>query len=358
MTAAFEAIGTVASQQGTISTPGTATFVGSSAQIPSGSGTGFLAVIFWGNAGDDPVIYDDTTWTFRGDVGGGAGSWGIDDSGTRHISVYWTEDNITAITQEFTNGGGNDTGNMILGYIIRCTKTLTHWHMPEVAGGSDDTAGAPFAATLNRDPGGEVGDLAIWATIANTDGVNPAGLTLTWPDVIGTSTATVTTPSTAGHDSRVNIRRTPITSGGSTGDVPSISSSTTFTGAALLARVRDSNTAPVSAPVAITDGDAVVEPWLEFDLDGSASSYQPGATFAWTDETVGGTGTVVIDDDTALVTTAHVDPNGLTDEDYTFQLEITDAGGSDTATAVKTVLRSATFTRIGGTDTPMRRITE
>jgi PKD repeat protein len=64
---------------------------------------------------------------------------------------------------------------------------------------------------------------------------------------------------------------------------------------------------------------------------------------------------VVIANDTALVTTAHVDPTVWADEDYEFELTITDDGGTDSVTITKTVLRSAWVSNKGSNvDRPCR----
>lgn len=349
MTVTYESVGTVASAGGTSLAPGSAVFSGTG--IPSGSGDGFLAVIFWGNADDLPVQYDAGIWDFVGDAEGGAGAW-LADSGIRHVSAYWASGDITGTTQTFVNGGANDTGNLILGYIIRCTKTLPYWAPPQTAEASDNISGSAFSATFNTDPGAAVGDLAVTGIVANTDAVNPAGLTLTWPGTTGTATLVVTTPSAAGNDSRVVVRRRTIDTGPSSG-VPGITSTTDFVGAALLIRLRDTNTPPIDAPVAVTGGDATVDPWVEFPLNGAASEYTGTPAVEW-EHISGGTGTVVIANPAALVTTAHVDPTTWADEDYVFRLTISDAGGTDTADVTKTVLRSSVTVSVGGVDRPAR----
>jgi hypothetical protein len=356
MTVAYESVGVVASDAGTALAPGTISFSGTG--IPSGSGAGFLAVIFWGNSTNAPPTYNTSTWTLVADAegGSGAGAWTTADSHTRHVSTYFTDTNITGTTQTFVNGGTNDTGNMILGYIVRVTKTLTYFDIATSAEASDNVGSGAFSQTCNTNPGGTTGDLGILAVIANTDAVNPASLTFTWTGAtLGTNTSIVTTPSTAGHDSRVAIRYRTVTAGTASA-APAVTSSTTFTGAALITRLRDTNTSPAVPPVANAGGDILAEPYDQgvFTLDGSASSYVTGATFQWSDVTVGGTGTVTIINSTSLVASAYVTPTEWADEDYTFELEVVDAGGTDTDERVVTVLRSATFVTISGTDHPTK----
>lgn len=353
MTAAYESIGTVVSSGANSVTPGFIDMSGTA--IPSGSGDGFMAVIFWGNAADAPLLYDSAVWDFVGDGEGGGGTWGV-GTGLRHASVYWTVEDLTGTTQTFTNGGLiNDTANLMHGYILRFTQTLGYFVFPSAAEFADNISGSAFSATATTNPGGTTGDDAILALVTPTSTVNPAGLNIsTWSGTtMGTNTLISTSPFTTGNDSRVAIRHRSITAGTAVA-APVVTSTTDFTGGGLVIRVRDTATPPAVPPIAVAGGDAPAEPWVLIPLDGSGSGYSSGATFLWSNVTVGGTGTVTITSPTSLVTTARVSPTVWADEDYTFRLTVTDPGGSDSDDLVKTVLRSSEFVNVNGVDKPLR----
>lgn len=353
MSATYQAVGTVASQGGTVNAPGTADVTGTA--IPSGAGTGKLVVTNSQNAIDAPPLYDNEIWDLVGDALGGSGVYAV-DSGKRIASAFWTENNIDGTSQKFINGGANDAQNAIHAYCLRFGKDDTYFAPPAAAEAVMTPGGPGSQGTFNVDPGFEAGDVAVLVLIANTDAVNPAGIALTLPGTTqGTGTTNVaTSPFATGNDSRMSVRYVNIT-GTSNGTPPSVSSTTAFSGCALLIRIRDTNVQPIPAPVAAAGGDSVVEPWNDFVLDGSTSSYDVStATVTWTDITAGAEGFSHIEEPNALVTVAHVDPVLLTDEPFTFQLEIVDAGGTSTDTVIKTVLRPSTVVTVGGVDKPAR----
>jgi hypothetical protein len=351
MTAAFvDASDLFVGAGGTASTPGSISFSGTN--IPSQTGMkGNYAFIVWGNAEDDPVLYDTETWLFLGDVKGGDGTWGADDTGPRHISAYYTPDNIAGTTQTFTNGGANSTGNMIVGIIVSASGSLTYL-ASDVAEAFDNVEGSGYSATFNHQPAIDSNDLILFCTVANNSTLASYPLTLAWPGLTVTPANILTLASGHGHNSRINMRRASVT--GTPSGIPTISSTTDMSGCTFMVVISETNTSPTPPPVAVAGGDHAADPWLEFPLDGSLSDYSPGATFLWEDITVGGTGDVTIANPTALNTTANVSPTVWGDEDYVFRLTVTDAGGTDTDSKIVTVLRSSEFVYLDGADRPLR----
>lgn len=344
---AYEAASpTYSAQSGSGSSPGAITFSGT--QIPSGTGTGFLAFIFWANADDEPVIYDPAVWTFLGDTAGGAGSWGTDDQGRRNISAYFTTQDITGTSQTFTNGGGNDLGNLILGLIIRSTKTLTYWANPEVAEASDSVGGSGYSGTFNRNPGATAGDAVYYATIANTDSIASYPITLAWPGLGSiVNTGILTTSSAHGHDSRLNTSRLGSGFTGTATGVPTISSTTDFTGCSLLVRLRDTNTQPVIMDAGTDQND--VEPFTTVELDSGLSTGLSGGR-TWTQQSGP---TVTMTGATSTVMSFEA-PGTLAGATLVFR--VADDGNASNYDEVSvTVLPASRRVKIGGVMVPVKR---
>jgi hypothetical protein len=340
----YDSIGTVSAVGGTTLVPGTST-----PGLPTGQNASYgkLAAIIWGNALDADLIYDSATWNFRGDAEGGDGSWGFDDEGTRHASAFFTSNDLTGTTQSFTNGGAADIGNMTIGYIMSFTKTLMYWAPPEVAEASDNAGGSGFSATFNRDPGFTAGDVAVLVLVANDDIVNPASIALTLPGTTqGTgTTAVVTSPFSQGHDSRVTIRRVTI-AGTSNGTAPSVTSSTDFTGAALLIRLRDTDTIPVSMSAGPDQID--IEPYSTVTLDSSGSTGSSART--WSLQS--GAPTVTLSSNTAVSPTFEA-PGTLNGTTLVFR--VTDDISEVYDEVSVTVLAASRRVKVGGSMAPIKR---
>ena len=162
-----------------------------------------------------------------------------------------------------------------------------------------------------------------------------------------TDTQTVTAPSgyvkdySTGYASINYLRRS--TAAGS-GSISTGAGSWTGTGQAFVfyGTMLDAAAANV-APTADAGADlADLEPWVDFTLDGSASTDPDGtiASVLW--EHTAGAGTATIADPTALTTTASIAPDTFAEVAHTFQLTVTDNdGATDTDTATRTVLEPA-----------------
>ena len=162
-----------------------------------------------------------------------------------------------------------------------------------------------------------------------------------------TDTQTVTAPSgyvkdySTGYASINYLRRS--TAAGS-GSISTGAGSWTATGQAFVfyGTMLDAAAANV-APTADAGADlADLEPWVDFTLDGSASTDPDGtiASVLW--EHTAGAGTATIADPTALVTTASIAPDTFAEVAHTFRLTVTDNdGATDTDTTTRTVLEAA-----------------
>lgn len=253
-----------------ITNPHTVTLSGT--DIPAGAaGDGWVVPLFWGNAEDADPSFSEAVYSLLGESEGGAGSWGV-NSGTRHVTGLWTEDDLTGTSQVFTGNGTPSTESLIGGYVTRWTKSLAYWRRPEIAVAPVNLGGPGATGTFNRDPGFTDGDQALLVIVANSSLVNPAGIVLTMPGTTqGTGTTGILTSAfTQGNDVRVTLRRVTIT-GTSNGGLPTVTSTTAFTGTAMLIRLRDT----ASPPVAMSAGaDLVdVEPGSTVELDSSESTY-------------------------------------------------------------------------------------
>lgn len=253
------------SQGGTVSSPGVSTITSGTA-FPSG-GSATLAVVFSHNALDEPPLFDADTWNLSGDSIGGAGSYGA-STGKRIASAFW-KPSAPSSPEVFTNGGANDVQNAIHSYLLGYNKSRTYWEDATSVEGKYD-GGSTFAATFNAHLPFTDGDEALLLIITPNDAVNPAGIVLTIPGTTqGTSTTGLATQAFSnGNNCRVSVRRVAIT-GTSNGTPPSVTSSTVFTGAALLVRIRDTDTAPVFMSAGV---DKIARPGETFTLDSSAST--------------------------------------------------------------------------------------
>lgn len=325
------------------------------------SGQMLIVVIGWGNQ-DGAIPSAPGGWTYMSTYYGGAGSFNAEDSGQRGISFWYRRADGTenGNTYTWSSPSTNTTGRVIWGYCFRFAKTLSYWENPELTGGADNTSGGTYSALLTSNPGATTGDIFLVAGATLIAATNPTWA-CSWPGVNGGSTTTTsakTGQATSGYNVRVNASYKQVTSGTSSG-APTVTSTSDIIGPVGLIRLRDTNTAPNNPPVADAGADQTAEPFARFTLDGSASTDPDDdiTDYLWEDITVGGTGTVVIDDPTAAVTSAYVVPTEVADEDYTFRLTVTDAEAEeDTDTCVVTVYRAAESCYRSGVLVPVRII--
>jgi hypothetical protein len=222
--------------------------------IPAAQVTGDLMVCFYQTKpySDSPTI--NQSWNSLGPYTSGTNAAGV-DNGSMQVRIFWK----IAVSDTETDPTITNTTNNLSGAVIAVfSKASTeNWETPVARGGFDNT-GTGISITVESDPGIISGDYVVYGVGFNTDAATPeSARDITTTGVTyGTDTiaTTGTAEDTGGGDGGGFFYYVPASSGTSSAApvITATAGTATLESAGIMARLRVTPVAVMSAPGSIT----------------------------------------------------------------------------------------------------------